>query len=81
MSGGKGGLRGQRLTLKTQRRSPPASALLSRPATSSPLRESKRLGVDAEALYRHIQRMNKLRSAASTTTATAYGGSPAGCAR
>jgi hypothetical protein len=38
-------------------------------------------GVDALALYRHIQRMNKLRSAASTTTATAYGGSPAGCER
>jgi hypothetical protein len=38
-------------------------------------------GVDAWAFYRHIQSMNKLRSAASTTTATAYGGSPAGCAR
>jgi hypothetical protein len=42
---------------------------------------ASRLGVDARALYRHIQRMNMLRSAASTTTATAYGGSPAGCAR
>jgi hypothetical protein len=30
------------------------------------------------AIYRA---MNKLRSAALTTTATAYGGSPAGCAR
>jgi len=38
-------------------------------------------GVDAWAFYRHIQRMIKLLSAASTTTATAYGGSPAGCAR
>jgi hypothetical protein len=34
-----------------------------------------------ERFYRHMQSMNKLRSAALTTTATAYGGSPAGCAR
>jgi len=39
------------------------------------------LDVDARALCRHIKAMNKLRSAALTTTATAYGGSPAGCAR
>ena len=38
-------------------------------------------GVDASAFYSHIQGMNKLLSAALTTTATAYGGSPAGCAR
>jgi hypothetical protein len=45
------------------------------------LRPPKRLGVDAGELYRHIQRMDKLRSAGLTTTATAYGGSSAGCAR
>ena len=38
-------------------------------------------GVDASAFYSHIHGMNKLLSAALTTTATAYGGSPAGCAR
>jgi hypothetical protein len=37
--------------------------------------------VDACAFCRHIQRMNKLRSAALTTTATAHGGSPSGRAR
>ncbi|QOZ25582.1 hypothetical protein XH93_19695 [Bradyrhizobium sp. CCBAU 51753] len=37
--------------------------------------------IDARAFCRHIPPMNMLRSAASTTTATAYGGSPAGCAR
>jgi len=38
-------------------------------------------GVDAWAFCRHIPGMNKLRSAALTTTATAYGGSPSGRAR
>jgi hypothetical protein len=37
--------------------------------------------VDACAFCRHIQRMNKLRSDALTTTATAHGGSPSGRAR
>jgi hypothetical protein len=46
-----------------------------------PISRHHAVGVDAPALYRHIQGMNKLRSAALTTTATAYGGSPAGCAR
>jgi hypothetical protein len=47
---------------------------------SSIFRDAERLGVDAGALYRHTERMRKLRSAALTGTATAYGGSPAGCA-
>jgi hypothetical protein len=45
------------------------------------IRRSQRLALTAERFTAIYQRMNKLRSAALTTTATAYGGSPAGCAR
>jgi hypothetical protein len=37
--------------------------------------------VDVQVFYYHKDGMNKLRPAAQTTTATAFGGSPSGCAR
>jgi hypothetical protein len=58
---------------------PPQAVLMSPRIIHIPRRRAA--GVDACAFYRHMQGMNKLRSAALTTTATAYGGSPAGCAR
>jgi hypothetical protein len=46
-----------------------------------PARESSGRALTPEHFTRQIESMNKVRSAALTTAATAYGGSPAGCAR
>jgi hypothetical protein len=59
----------------------PAGLSVDVPRASSMVRDAKWPALTPERFGAIYGSMNKLRSAALTTTATAYGGSPAGCAR